>query len=53
MLYKGNLGSKANCSEENKSDQCMLSKWNEGGIVRTGTHAHDCFVIGIKPKFQS
>ena len=31
---------------ENKSDPCLLSKWNDGGVVLIGIYVADCLVIG-------
>ena len=31
---------------ENKSDPCLLSKWNDGGVVLIGIYVDDCLVIG-------
>jgi hypothetical protein len=31
---------------ENKSDPCLLSKWEDGKVILIGTYVDDCLVIG-------
>jgi hypothetical protein len=31
---------------ENKSDPCLLSKWEDGEVILIGIYVDDCLVIG-------
>jgi hypothetical protein len=37
---------------ENKSDPCLLSKWNEDNVILIGIYVDDCLVIGKNDKIQ-
>ena len=32
--------------KENKSDPCLLSRWNQDGILLIGIYVDDCLVVG-------
>jgi hypothetical protein len=37
----------------NKSDPCLLSKWEDGEVILVGIYVDDCLVIGKENQFQS
>jgi hypothetical protein len=40
-------------SVENKSDPCLLSKWEDGEVILIGIYADDCLVIGKENQISS
>jgi hypothetical protein len=36
----------------NKSDQCLLSKWTQDGVIMIGIYVDDCLVIRKRHKID-